>query len=260
MRGNFRYLSAYVKSTPRLSSKAEPIWRSYGSTAAPQLELYMLLKVLSCAFLAACLAAPFITLAKSLFANLHLYHMPISSSLTGWHSRATPYHGSFTPTHSALKLVVLHNSPVEPEGFTLALFSTPAKLAVDSVGRVLVVRDDDFMNLLALAGELRELPDAGNFRNTWVVAQPVTSRPIERILVPASPGDGSGNRPGYRETSVQGYDGVKTQLRRRVGDIQDLPSLLTHIVSLVLEAREGGGGPRDLGMINRVKAILGDVF
>jgi hypothetical protein len=220
----------------------------------------MLLKVLSCAFLAALVAVVFNILSHSSFASLYLYHMSTSSSLTGWHSRATPYLGPFIPTPSALKLAVLHNSPVEPEGFTLALFNAPAKIAVDTAGKILVVQDDDFMNLLTLAGKLKELPDAGNFRNTWVVAQPVTSRPIERILVPVSSEDGSGNRPGYRETSVQGYDGVKTQLRKRVGDIQDLPSLLIDLVSLVLEAREGGSGNRDIGTINRVKAVLGDVF
>ncbi|XP_006460608.1 hypothetical protein AGABI2DRAFT_192262 [Agaricus bisporus var. bisporus H97] len=215
----------------------------------------MLLKVLSCAFL---LAAP-LFFFNILPLTLSFYNMSIPSSLTGWHSRATPYPDNFTPTRSTLKLAVLRNSPVEPEGFTLALFSTPAKIAVDAAGKVLTVRDDDFSNLLALAGSLKDLPDANNFRNTWVVAQPMTSRPIDRILVPVDPEDGSGNRPGYKETSVQGHDGVKTELRRPVGDMQDLPPSLMNLVSSVLEAREKDGD-RDVGTINRVKAVLGDVF
>lgn len=185
------------------------------------------------------------------FYNKRLSNM--STSLSGWHSRATPYPDSFTPERSALRLVVLQNAPADPEGFTLALFDSPSKIAVDAAGRVLSIQDSDFEGLVALADQTKDLPSTGTFRNTWVIQQPMTSRPIERVLLPV---DGV----EYKETSVQGYDGVKTELKRPVGDYRSLPSILKDLIGLVVEARGGADGDRDESTINRVKAILGDVF
>jgi hypothetical protein len=142
---------------------------------------------------------------------------------------------------------------VDHEGFTLALFDSPTKIAVDAAGKVLVVQDSDFEGLVTLADQTKDLPSTGTFRNTWVIQQPITSRPIERILLPI--GDDE-----YKETSVQGYDGVQTELKRPVGDYLHLPSTLQDLVSLVLEARGGADGERDDSMISQVKAILGSVF
>lgn len=197
-------------------------------------------------------------LSSTSFYTHRLYSM--STSLAGWHSRATPYPHPFTPERTALRLAVLRNAPVEPEGFTLALFDSPAKIAVDAAGRVLIVQDTDFTGLVALAEKTKDLPLTGNFRNTWVIAQPITSRPIERILLPTHSVGGSGYEANYKETSVQGYDGVKTRLKQPVADVQDLPSVLQDLVGLVLEAREDAHGDRDDEMITRVKSILGDVF
>lgn len=218
----------------------------------------MLRTVVFYSSVAALLIVFFNVLSPTSFYNLRIYNM--STSLTGWHTRATPYQHKFTPTRSDLELAVLRNAPVEQEGFTLALFSSPAKIAVDAAGRVLVVQDADFVGLLALAEKTKELPETGRFRNTWVIAQPTTSQRIDRILLPIQSTDGSGDRGEYRETSVQGFDGVKTHLKNPVGDIQDLPPSLQDIIGLVLEAREGGDGDKDDAMITQVKAILGNVF
>ncbi|KAF9441790.1 hypothetical protein P691DRAFT_812044 [Macrolepiota fuliginosa MF-IS2] len=184
----------------------------------------------------------------------------MSTSLSGWHSRATPYTHPFIPERSAISLVILRNAPAEPEGFTLALFNSPAKIAVDAGGGALVLQDADFDGLIALAEQTKNLPQTGRFRNTWVVAQPITSRPIDRILVPVQSGEGSGYQQDFKETSVQGYDGVTTRLKQSVGDIQDLPSVLQDLIGLVLEAREGGQVNKDDALISQVKSILGDVF
>ncbi|KXN85406.1 hypothetical protein AN958_11378 [Leucoagaricus sp. SymC.cos] len=181
----------------------------------------------------------------------------MSTSPAGWRARAASYQDSFTPERSALRLAVLRNAPVDHEGFTLALFDSPGNIAVDAAGRVLSVQDSDFDSLIALAEQTKSLPSTGTFRNTWVIAQPITSRPIERVLVPV---EGSEDGSGYKQTSVQGYDGVQTLLKKPVGEYEHLPSTLHELIGSVLEAREGEEGNKDDLMINRVKAILGNVF
>ncbi|KAL9708651.1 hypothetical protein Ac2012v2_008198 [Leucoagaricus gongylophorus] len=178
------------------------------------------------------------------------------TSLSGWHSRAEPYSQHFIPDQSALRLAVLRNTPVDPEGFTLALFDSPAEIAVDASGKVLRVEDADFQGLLNLADQIKDLPLTGNFRNTWVIMQPRTSQPIERVLLPVTGKDGR----GLRETSVQGYDGVTTRLKTTVGGIQYLPLALQNLIGSVLEAKEALNDDRDESMIKRVKAMLGNVF
>ncbi|KAF5354943.1 hypothetical protein D9756_005738 [Leucocoprinus leucothites] len=196
----------------------------------------------------------FNALSPTSFYNQRLSNM--STSPSGWHSRAATYPHSFTPERSALKLAVLRNAPVEHEGFTLALFDSPANIAVDAAGKVLVVEDVDFRGLLSLADEIKDLPETGAFGNRWVIMQPTTSQPIERLLLPDETPEGQ----GLKETSVQGYDGVKIQLKKAVGDYQHLPSTLYDLVGAALEAREGADEDRDESMINEVKAILGNVF
>lgn len=179
------------------------------------------------------------------------------TSPAGWHSRAVSYPHEFTPEKAALRLAVLRNAPAEPDGFTLALFDSPAKIAVDAAGKVLELTEGDFNHLIPLAEHTKDLPSTETFRNTWVVAQPITSRPIDRILLPV---DGIGDGLGYKETSIRGFDDVNTKLRTPVGEYQDLPPLLQDLVKLALEAREPGDGDRDDGMINQVRGILGNVF
>ncbi|KAJ3568727.1 hypothetical protein NP233_g5519 [Leucocoprinus birnbaumii] len=192
----------------------------------------------------------FNVLPSTPISSRRLFNM--STSPSGWHARASTYPDSFTPKRAALRLAVLRNAPVEHEGFTLALFDSPANIAVDAAGKVLVLEDADFKGLLSLTDQILELPETGSFRNTWVIAHPMTSRPIERILVPVG--------AEFKETGVQGFDGAKTQLREPVGEYQHLPSALQDLVGSVLEARKGADDDRDESMINQVKAILGGVF
>lgn len=176
----------------------------------------------------------------------------MSTSLSGWHSRAEPYLQPFVPDQSALRLAVLRNAPTEPEGFTLALFDSPAGIAVDAAGNVLLMEDVDFQGLLNLADQTKDLPSTGKFRNTWVINRPRTSQLIERVLLPISGKDGT----EFRETSVQGYDGVTTRLKTAVEGIQHLPSALQNLIGSALEAKEALDDDRDDSMINRIKAML----
>ncbi|KAJ8696876.1 hypothetical protein PTI98_006703 [Pleurotus ostreatus] len=190
-----------------------------------------------------------------------------SSRYADWHSRATPNPNPtlFEPTRSALSLAVLRNDPVQPEGFTLALFhgATDAAIAVDAMGRVLQVTAEDYEGIISLAHEVLALPSTGTFRNTWALKRPTTSQPIDRILVAVK---GRGDSEGdveLKETSVQGFSKQLTmELKRPLTDegITLLPLSLSELAGLVLEAREGFvPGDEDKRMVTKVKDVLGDV-
>ncbi|KAJ7627624.1 hypothetical protein DFH06DRAFT_1007009 [Mycena polygramma] len=179
--------------------------------------------------------------------------MSSDSPHANWHSRAKahPSPASFTPTRAALSVAVLRNSQIEPEGFTLALFDTGNdKVAVDAMGRVLLVEDADYAGVTALAQRVaRELPETGRFRNTWVIDHPATSQPIDRILTVAE--------GRLVQTSVQGYTKGKKTLKPPVGDITELPEVLSELAGLVLEGRTGySRGSGDSEMVRKVKDIL----
>ncbi|KAF9501480.1 hypothetical protein BDN71DRAFT_1492156 [Pleurotus eryngii] len=189
-----------------------------------------------------------------------------SSRYADWHSRATPHPNptSFEPTRSALSLAVLRNDPVHPEGFTLALFNGATDaIAVDAMGRVLQVSAEDYKGITSLAYEVLVLPSTGTFRNTWALKRPATSQPIDRILVAVKGGGDPEGGVELKETSVQGFSKQLTmELKRPLTDegITHLPSSLSELAGLVLEAREGFvPGDEDRQMVTKVKDVLGDV-
>lgn len=173
------------------------------------------------------------------------------SEFAGWRARATalPDPASFKMTSDKLAFAALFNAPVDQEGFTLALFAPD--VAVDANGALLRLEADDFNGLAALARAADALPDTGAFRNQWRVRQPITSRPIDRILVKSE--------SGVRETSVYGWAKGSTQLDKPVGTTDTLPRPLYELVELVREAREGHQrGGEDKAVIDRVKTLLGE--
>ncbi|KAF7289937.1 hypothetical protein MIND_01368800 [Mycena indigotica] len=179
----------------------------------------------------------------------------LSSSYAEWHTRATPYpnSSSFQPTRADLAVLVLRNSPVEPEGFTLAFFdSSEGQVAVDALGTILSVPREDFSGITELATRVStELPPTERFRNTWVIDHPTTSQPIDRLLVSV---DGK-----LVETSVQGFNKNKRALQIPIGDVTELPDILQETVGLVLEARDGYSRDKvDKTVVDKVKEIIGD--
>jgi len=194
------------------------------------------------------------------------------SPLSGFLQRADPYPGSnreFRPARSSLKLAVLRNAPVEPEGFTLAVFSSGASdddltqpyYAVDARGIVRVLKQADVDILKQLLVGVRRLPLSDNFRNTWRLKQETTSQPIDRILIPRvvlgeRPADDYENE--YDEVGVQGFDYRVRELKEAVEDIQTLPQELWELTGAVLEARHGD--QEDGGVLSYVRRLLGNVF
>lgn len=185
-----------------------------------------------------------------------------SSAYSGYLQRAAPYSNphAYAPQRTALKLAVLRNSPIEPEGFSLAIFSD--RVAVDRKGNVFTLAERDFEGILQLAHKVAALPQTGEFRNQWRVSHPMTGRPIDRIL---SPRTELSAQPAERytaefvETSVYGFDKHRVLLKEPVQNHRDLPSTVWELTGLVGEAREAGGQDDEV-VLERVRSVLGNVF
>jgi hypothetical protein len=177
-----------------------------------------------------------------------------SSSISGWHARATthPDGADYTPKADALVFAVIHSLPADPEGFSLALFKPDA--AVDARGAALKLQQDDWDALARLsASAISDVPAVGSFPNQWRIAQPTTSQPIDRLL--AKNGD------KFDQVSISGYSKTRTALKSPVGDITELPGVLYEFFGLLQEGREGyERGTEDIALIGKVKALLQDVI
>lgn len=187
----------------------------------------------------------------------------MTSPISGFLDRAEPYDrptSEFKPPRSAIELVVLRNTPVEPEGFTLAIFASdsqkpPGKkhYAVDTQGRILVLQDKDVAGIQDLVSKVVELPQPDRWGNTWALSQPRTSQPIERILIP------TGRESEFDEIGVQGFDGRVRELKVAVGGFAELPDVLWDLTEAAMEARVEGG-ERDEDVLGYVRGLLGNVF
>ncbi|KAF9255768.1 hypothetical protein L218DRAFT_912018 [Marasmius fiardii PR-910] len=185
----------------------------------------------------------------------------LTPGLKGWHSRSLstphPEPDTYQPSLGNLVFVALQNAQAIPEGFSVAVFKhedTNQNVAVDALGRVLLLTESDYAGLTTLSQKITiDLPDTGNFRNTWIVKQPTTSQPIDRLLVKGAD-DGE-----LKETSVQGWSAGQRELKKPVGEYTELPETLGEFVGLVREAREGFKfelGQPDPPMVKKVKQVL----
>lgn len=186
---------------------------------------------------------------------------------------------SYTPSLPDLRFALLRNTPVEHEGFTLALFSqsstssseatsasatsTPAAaegeseagLAVNAMGQVLIMSREDWAKLMRLVKQFaaNKLPETG-YRNTWIVEHETTCQPIDRLLVPSAEGQ-------LEETGVSGFSYTERRLNQPVEGITELPEVLFHLVLLGLEGRDGYvKGEEDPVMIDKIKNLLKAYF
>jgi hypothetical protein len=190
-------------------------------------------------------------------------NMSESDSYKGWHAKALQNpHGTphlFMPDADYLSFVLMENSQVEENGFTLAVFkpSLPdpkrrddTTFVVDAMGRVLYIPIDLYVHMSKLAEQTTQLPDTGSFRNTWRVEHPTTSRAIDRLFVKTD--------SGLKETSVYGYSDTATKLQTPVDGYTDLPDVLQVLFGLALEGRSDyKSGEADKEVIDKVKKVIG---
>ncbi|KAI0780752.1 hypothetical protein BD413DRAFT_10898 [Trametes elegans] len=163
----------------------------------------------------------------------------------GWYRRAHEPFGKphFAPTLDQLVLVALSSTPVEPDGFTAALFRP--NFVVDSHGQLLQVQENDFRELTELSVQANALPDTGASGNTWRVASETTESTIDKLYINVS--------GTVKETSVQGWSLNKTKLAVAVAGHEELPPVLQKLVQYIREAR-----PEDVNkeLIAQVKALV----
>lgn len=178
----------------------------------------------------------------------------MASPAQGWHVRANvhPSGSEYEPTRSNLILVLQRLTKVEPEGFTLSLFSPD--VAIDSNGRVLQLSSEDWSALEALAAKARDperVPATGSYRNRWRVKQQRTDLPIDQFWLAK---DATGP---LHPVGVYGYVDGTTALSTPVGDIAELPEDLHALLKLTLEGREDyDRGAKDTTVITKVLALL----
>ena len=175
------------------------------------------------------------------------------STVTSWRDRGERIRDpeSWQPQRKDLVFAAVHSTPVEHRALTLALFGP--NIGVDASGNVLVLKEHDFSTLSSLASQTLELPQTGNFGNTWIIRRPTTSQPIERLLVSASESE-------FAETSVQGYnDQGEFELEHSVGETTVLPPLLQNIFGLILKARTGYDRQhRNEAVLEKVLEVVGN--
>lgn len=95
---------------------------------------------------------------------------------------------------------------------------------------------------------MNEIPRAGGFQNTWIIKQPITSQPIDRVFVPSFEGN-------LKETSP-----TKRRLANLVEGITELLDVLFHLFRLGLEGREGFVKGEDEVVVGKVTDVLKDYF
>ena len=131
---------------------------------------------------------------------LFLVHYSVYNVMTDvkdWNDRAELYDGPFTPLQETLVFAVTRSSMMEPNGFVLAVFSSPTsttfnpipciisectspptRIAVDTFGLIWRIPEDDFLALRALAESTRPFAD-----HSWFINVPYTCQPADRLIL-----------------------------------------------------------------------------
>jgi len=166
------------------------------------------------------------------------------NSATGWRERATTGE-QFKPTAESLEFAVRHATPVDPDGFTVALFKP--NRAVDAQGRALTLEQADFDALVSVASAVAALPQTFQ----WRVYSDRTSRPIDYITLK----DGD----AQRSVGVYNWNEQTRTLEQSTEGFTDLPDPIQNILKLASEAAQDGRPERgsDPGLVREVKDILG---
>ncbi|KIY71396.1 hypothetical protein CYLTODRAFT_418933 [Cylindrobasidium torrendii FP15055 ss-10] len=170
-------------------------------------------------------------------------------SVMSWKSRASthPEPSTFEPSLASLTLLAVRDTPVAQNVPTLSVYND--RTAITASGDVLVLSQEDYDQIVALAGSVHALPETGEFRNTWRVSHAMTSKPIDHVFLATD--------NGLKEVGVYGYDKEKKELKKPVGDITHLPGEISEIMEVVLEGRVGYDKAQEkTEIVEKVKAII----
>ncbi|KAG8771796.1 hypothetical protein FRC12_003403 [Ceratobasidium sp. 428] len=192
----------------------------------------------------------FFTLTPSSSTAPHLPSLRMTTP-SGWHSRAAPHPdgAAYDVQKENVIFGMARNTRVEPEGFSVALFKP--NVAVDAMGRVWTLNEQDFSALASLASDRTALylsPTPSNIRAPRV-KHDRTDYPIDQLYVSTS--------KGLHAIGVYGHDGETTTLKPPVGEITNLPAPLNSLVTLAKEGRDGfERGTENTEVVSKVKAVL----
>jgi len=176
------------------------------------------------------------------------------------YARTHPAPPNWQAKESDLAFAVIYDGPgpEDDNPLTLAVFGKDSgdKIAVDAMGSVLTLKQDDFDKFVALAEKTTkpDFPQSGGWRNTWSIFHQRTSQPIERLVVPVPYGE-----LPYKETAVQGYSPDQKKLQERIGKMIDaeLPDVLFELFGLITHARrEFNRDERDEETLSRVVSTI----
>lgn len=162
-----------------------------------------------------------------------LFRSKMTADATGWHSRSPA-----ETAPSEFKDVVfglLYSTPVEPEGFTMALFKD--QTAVDAMGKVQKLSQADYDAFLDVVGSV---PDE---KDQLRVKQDRTSFPIDTIVIPSE----------GKSVGVYGWSKDKQELENG----GSLPDSVQKLIAYGREARTGYvRGEKDEALIQKVLDLL----
>jgi hypothetical protein len=207
--------------------------------------------------------ATFVVALVFLFHNFPSYPNPFASKMSSsWrdYAKIHPAPSSWEPKESDLAFAVIRDGPGPQDDtpLTLAVFGKESsdKVAVDAMGAVLTLKQDDFDKFITLAEKTTkpDFPQADSWRNTWSIFQQRTSQPIDRLIVPVPDGE----KP-YKETAVQGYSANQKKLQEGIGKMIDaeIPDNLHELFGLIAPARSDfDRSKRDAETLSRVVSVI----
>ena len=134
--------------------------------------------------------------------------------------------------------------------------STPNKIvAVDSIGRVLLVPPEDGAGIMTLARKTLELPST-DMGNTWSVKL-LTTCPVLDLLWSMPPHELAwGPEKRFTRVGVSGFSKERRELEMPQYGFRDLPDALWELVGLVDEAGVDYFKERDEPMIANVRKVV----
>jgi hypothetical protein len=190
-----------------------------------------------------------------------------SSPYADWHARAllTPHPSphNFTPTYDSLLLVSLVNPPFVPQRVALTLYSqSPSNttipndiIAIDALGRVLLVSPEDGAGIMTLARKSLEVSPINARSNIWFV-KPVTTCPTLDFLWILPPNHVRNFGRHLRSVSVYGFSKWRKELETPQNGVYGLPDALWELMGLVDEAGVGDYEERDEVVLMKVREAV----
>ena len=170
---------------------------------------------------------------------------------------------NFKPTYDSLLFAALVNAPLDPRGVTLTLYSqSPSNatipsdiVAVDSIGRILLVPPEDGAGIMTLARTSLEMSSVNGQSNRWFV-KPLTSCTTLDLLWILPHNFTPGLERRLKSVEVDGFSQLRRELEKPQNGVYELPDPLWELIGLVNEAGGGNYEERDELILANVRKVV----